>query len=280
MAECPEVAPAECATTEIPEHLHDQDVWWFRGEPAFSAGLGLGFIATASVPFDLRDVTVQYLTLDEQPYDPPYGDIHHRTETLVGPADGQLAVKLYRAMGAFTVGGGIGTTLPLGRTEADPYVAGAAGQDHQHMQLGTGTWNPVASFDLVYAGQRWGAIGWAFTRVPLYENDKGYLAPTLVSGGAGPSFRATPKITVLVAAEASWESQELWNDIPYSGKTALGASAAVMAPISEQIVLQGQLRANLWEQTEHHEEEGYAHQPLTASVGLAWTFGHAAPEAQ
>ena len=37
---------------------------------------------------------MRYTTLDGAPFTPPYGDIHHRTETLRGVSDGDLLVAL------------------------------------------------------------------------------------------------------------------------------------------------------------------------------------------
>ncbi len=272
-AACPEVAPEECATTEIPEHLHDQDILWFRLDPTLSVGLGQGIVASAQLPFDFRAVTVQYLSLDGEPYDPPYGDIHHRTENLSGLTDATVMLRITRAPGRFLLTAGAGSTLPLGRTEEDPYAAGEAGEEHQHMQLGTGTFVPVVGLDAAYAAGRWGALGYASSRLSITENDKGYRAPVTVSGGLGPTFRATTRLTVLATAEGSWESAEHWNGTPYAGKTAVGIAGGVVASLSPSVVLQAQARGNVFEQTQHEEEEGEFHQPVTLSAGVSWTFG-------
>ncbi|MBM4390745.1 MAG: hypothetical protein FJ090_06450 [Deltaproteobacteria bacterium] len=275
VAACPEVAPEECATTEIPEHLHDQDILWFRLDPTLSVGLGQGVVASAQLPFDFRAVSVEYLTLDGEPYDPPYGDIHHRPENITGLTDATVMVRLTRAPGRFLLTAGAGSTLPLGRTEDDPYAAGEAGEEHQHMQLGTGTFVPLVGVDAAYAAGRLGALAYASSRLSFYESGKGYRAPVSVSGGLGPTFRATTRITLLLTAEGSWESAEYWSGTPYAGRSAVGLAGGVVASLSETVVLQAQARGNVFERTEHQEEEGEFRQPVTASVGVSWTFGKA-----
>ncbi len=273
VAACPEVAPEECATTEIPEHLHDQDILWFRLDPTLSVGLGEGVGASVQLPFDFRAVTVEYLTLDGEPYAPPYGDIHHRTENIAGLTDATVMLRVSRAPGRFLLTAGAGSTLPLGRTEEDPYAAGEAGEEHQHMQLGTGTFVPVVGLDAAYMAGRWGALAYTSSRLSLYANDRGYRAPVTVSGGLGPTFRATTKFTVLAAVEGSWESAEHWNGVAYAGRSAVGIAGGVVASLSSSVVVQAQARGNVFEHTEHQEEEGEFHQPVTLSAGVSWTFG-------
>ena len=267
------MAPAECATTDIPDHLHDQDIVWFRLDPSLSVGLGRGWVASVGVPVDVRDVTVAYTTPDGAAYDPPYADIHHRTETLFGPADGTATIKFYGAVGKVVLGGGVGTSLPIGRIESDPYAAGLAGEQHQHLQLGSGTFNPLVSVDAMYAQGRWGAFTFASGRFPLYANEKGYQAPVAVSGGVGPTFKVLPTFIVMASVEANWESEEHWGGTAYAGKTAIGVGAGVVWSVSPAVALQLQGRGNVWEAVQHQDEEGTFSQPLTATAGVSWTFG-------
>ena len=36
---CPEADPPLCAVMDIPDHLHDQDLWWFHADPTVAVGL-------------------------------------------------------------------------------------------------------------------------------------------------------------------------------------------------------------------------------------------------
>ena len=86
----------ECATTFIPPHKHVVTLGLTHLELNASYGLGHGTKFTLRMPYDVKAMHVRYTTLTGEPFVPPYGDIHHRTETLVGPATppGPEIVKL------------------------------------------------------------------------------------------------------------------------------------------------------------------------------------------
>lgn len=279
VATCPEVAPVECATEDIPDHLHDQRISWFRLDPSFTAGLGRGWQVSAQFPVDLRMVRVAYTSLEGEPYDPPYADIHHRDETLWGPVDGTLKVGLYALAGEhLLVGGRLGTSVPIGRTEEDPYALGDAGLEHQHLQFGTGTFVPTGGVDLHLMGSRWGLLGWANGRASLYANGKGYRAPSTASLGTGPTFRLTPTVTTVLTVEGTVESAEAWNGDTSGGRIAGVGTLGVNGAVGDHLVLQAQGRFTLAQMAlGMHAEEGTFEQPFVAAIGASWTFG-AVPE--
>src|SRR5262249_56721114 len=60
------------------------------------------------------------------------------------------------------------------------------GLPHQHIQFGTGTWDPVLSAFAVRGGRTFGLNLAASARLPMYENSHGYRAGnrySLVVGG-------------------------------------------------------------------------------------------------
>jgi len=75
-------------------------------------GVRPGFAMSLRLPYDVKDQHVRYTTLAGDPFVPPYGDIHHRSETLRGISDGDLLV-LWTPSPHWRLGAG--TTLPLGR---------------------------------------------------------------------------------------------------------------------------------------------------------------------
>lgn len=273
VAVCPEVDPLLCAVQELPEHEHDQRIAWFRLDPTLNVGLGGGWQASLSVPLDLRAVTVNYTLPDGTPYDPPYADIHHRTETLAGPTDATLLGKRYVQVGRGIFGFGAGTTIPLGRTEEDPYALTEQGLRHEHMQLGTGTFVPVAALEGVVEGARWGGVAWLTGRLPLYANAKGYEPPASLSGGLGPTFRVTPKVQALATVEASAEGPERWSGTPYGGRATAVVGAGANWSVSPRVVLQAQARVTAWQHMGHEDpDEGSAVQRVLGSVGVSWTL--------
>lgn len=272
VATCPEVDPLLCATTELPEHWHDQQIAWVRVDTMLSLGLGNGWIVSAGLPFDVRAVSVDY-TLDGEPYDPPYDDIHHRNEVLYGPVDGSLWVRRPTAVGAFTLTPSLGASLPLGRTEADPFALTEDGKRHQHMQFGTGTVDPLLSLDAVWRSGRWGALGNVFAKLPLYEGSNGYFAPASVSLGAGPSFAVTPQLFTWLQAEGAYDGTELWNGEPYGGRMAVSASAGALYTLAPGSSVQLSARIPLWEAVHHTDADASVSQPLSVSLGASFTFG-------
>lgn len=231
------------------------------------------------MPFDVRGVSIVYTLPDGTPYDPPYADIHHRDGTIAGLTDGSLVVRTFAFADTWLVGGGLGASLPLGRTEEDPFALTEQGLTHEHAQLGSGTFVPMVSADLMRMGARWGFFASASARLPLYANGKGYRPPTSVSGSLGPAFRPVKPLQLVLTAEAMHETPERWAGAPYGGRTsALGALAALYT-LSPDVVLQAQARATAWQGMSHKEtdEGGSYEQPFVATAGVSWTFGNPAP---
>lgn len=133
----------------------------------------------------MKDQRIDYRTLAGDPFDPPYGDIHHRTERLDGFGDGDLGIAFSPARD-FLVGAGL--TIPLGRTEHDPIELGRRGLRHEHIQFGSGTVDPRLSVQWSRPFGRIQVAASADARVPLYENRHGFKAPATVRWALGPSL--------------------------------------------------------------------------------------------
>ncbi len=137
------------------------------------------------VPYDVKDQKVRYTTLSGEPFVPPYGDIHHRSETLRGVSDGQLTA-LFPLGNALQVGAGL--SLPLGRTEENPIELGREGKKHEHIQFGSGTVDPVVSAVWSHPIGPVVLAASADAQLPLYRNSKGFKAPATIRYSVGPSL--------------------------------------------------------------------------------------------
>jgi hypothetical protein len=148
------------------------------GELDLSAARGLVPDVGVGLTVPLRMVRdrIRFEDLARQPYVPPQPDTHHRNETLSHVADPQLAVLLTRHPGAWTVGASLGTSIPLGRTEPNPFALGRLGLPHQHIQFGTGTWDPMAGASASRAVGSFGVSATALAKLSLDENTHGYRA--------------------------------------------------------------------------------------------------------
>ena len=185
VAECPDVAP-ECSTIVIPPHLHRVSVGLTHYEIDASYGLRDGTQLSLRLPYDIKAMRVKYLTLQGAPYVPPYGDIHHRTETLTGISDPTMTID-WSAHTDWIFGAG--TTFPLGHIVPDPVILGREGKTHEHIQFGSGTFMPDLSAQWSHIAGPSTVFARAEAKVSLYENREGFRAPTEVSWAAGPSFR-------------------------------------------------------------------------------------------
>jgi hypothetical protein len=79
------------------------------------------------------------------------------------------------------------TTLPFGRTEEDPFILGMIGQEHQHIQFGTGTFIPSLAVEAQLPTGPVVLSLWALTFPSLYENGDRYQAGDRCSGGINAS---------------------------------------------------------------------------------------------
>lgn len=273
-AGCPDENPVWCEQPHepVPDYLHDQGILWGRADAGLVVGLGEGWQAAVAVPFDVRRLTIDYRS-DGKPYEPP-GEltIHHRDETLWGPSDGRLWIRRYViASREITVGGGLGSTLPFGHTEEDPYQLTDRGEAHQHFQLGSGTFDPVASGLLMWTGARWGALLSFDARVPLYANGKGYRPPVQGTLGAGPSYRVHPKVQLFTTADALLEGAERWHGDAYGGRTAvIGGAGAIWAP-KPTLALQAQARTTLVQRMHGSDGDEAVRQRLVVTLGATFT---------
>jgi hypothetical protein len=134
--------------------------------------LGLELMAS----FRTSTTRVRFEDQDRQPFLPAEGDLHHRNETLAGGADPWVMLHGARRAGTFTLSARGGVTLPLAHTVPNPFALGREGLAHQHVQFGTGTWDPVLG---LAAGRGFGS--WALSlsslaRLAFHENEHGYRA--------------------------------------------------------------------------------------------------------
>lgn len=175
----------------------------------------------AALPYRVVDVGVDYFDPATGAPVPAGSSIHVRDERLTGLGDPSLHVHGAREVGSVRLHARLGSTLPLGSTVENPYLLGAIGQEHQHVQLGTGTAIPFGVVE-VQRGFGQGDLsitGAAFAAafVSLYENDEGYKAGHRISGGvsASSSF-GLRAFTFGLAAEVHGETAETWDGIEYA----------------------------------------------------------------
>lgn len=271
-AHCPEISPSLCAdpAVELAEHEHHQTVGLNRAQAKVTMGLGSGWQGTLEIPLDIKALSIEYTTPDGAPYNPPYGDIHHRNETLVGLGDGRVELqRITRTAGGLVVGGGLGVMLPLGRIEENPYALAAEGRRHQHVQMGSGTVDPVASTTAILMGHRWGFVSNASGRLPLMNNKYGFTPSPLLQVSIGPTYRFSAKTMAVLTAGIKHSWQATWDGEPdeMTGRTAIDAGGAMVYRLNPTIALMAQGRTTLAQWS----KEAIVIQRFVGTIGLSFT---------
>ena len=271
-AMCPEISPVDCAdpNVNIIHHEHHQSVLLTRLQPSLSVGMGRGWQAMLRTPFDIKKMGIEYTDTAGNPYKPPYGNIHHRNEVLLGPGDSEFELQRYWATGqGWIVGGGIGSMIPIGRTEEDPYIRASQSLTHQHMQMGGGTFDPIMSATAVWGGHQWGMSMQGKGRIGLYENKKNYKSSSFAQIGAGPTYRFTSKLmfTSDVTAQHDWQAQWAGEPDPMSGRTILMVGTSLIHRFNPYVAMMGQTRITIFQVS----TENQILQRFVGSLGISVT---------
>lgn len=224
----------------IPDHEHHVRLALFHSELDTTYGVRQGVALSLRLPYDVKDQHVRYTTLDGQPFVPPYGDIHHRTETLRGISDGDLLVLWQPASsGPSRWRFGFGTTLPLGHTVPDPVLLGLEGKQHEHLQFGSGVFSPEA--ELAWSRPIHNAVAAALLQatVPFRTNDQGFRPPKNFRWSAGPSF-AVGRGSIALSVAGQYQTIGRWHGAIDEGtgfsngglrlQLSFPASSAVITP--------------------------------------------------
>jgi hypothetical protein len=125
-----------------------------------------------------------------------------------------------------------GVTLPLGKTEPDPFVLGEQGFPHQHVQFGTGTFNPVLGaearkeFRVPFNGSL-SAYGLAI--LTPYANPHGYRAGHRFAVGAALAGKLGLKGPILRGGlSLNAETAEEWASTPHPSEGNLGRTDVLL----------------------------------------------------
>lgn len=271
-AHCPEVSPRVCADPDIEmlPHEHHQGVTMLRYQTTASVGLGGGWQVMGMIPVDAKLLSIEYTTMDGEPYDPPYGDIHHRNETLFGLGDGRIEAQyFFRVADGWVLGGGLGATVPLGRTEENPYALAERSEKHQHMQMGSGTVDPAFSLSSAWTGAKWGGTLTSSGSMPVAENRHGYKPTPVLRFSGGPTYTINPSFITTAEVSLAREWQAEWDGEPdrMSGRTVLTAGGALIYQINPSwaTMIQGHSTLGQW------SDAGLILQRYKGTIGVSWT---------
>lgn len=163
-----------------------------------------------SLPYRVVDIDVQTQPMSTQM-------IHVRTERLTGIGDASLTLHYAREVAhRYRIHARAGTSIPLGSTVEDPHALGAIGQEHQHVQFGSGTFIPSLALEVQRSLGPVTLAAFGLAHLSVYENEHGYQQGHRFSGGiSGATNLGLRAWTFGLAAEAHGETAERWHgEIP------------------------------------------------------------------
>lgn len=142
-------------------------------------------------------------------------DLHHRSVALDGMGDLMLLGRRkwtgrWRTGDAMSISAGV--TVPTGGTVDDPYELGDAGVQHLHIQFGTGTFDPLleASYSAPLSS-RVMVGGYLASRIPLYENRRGFHAPADATMAASVTSRLSERFDLRLDGAVYAQGYGSWN---------------------------------------------------------------------
>jgi hypothetical protein len=231
---CPDINGPGCAAMPVPDEWHDLKL--FFGELRLHAEYGILDWLSVDLLWSLRVVHVGFQLEDaatRMPITPPFGpDIHHRTETLVGPTDPWLSMRAAKIVGPWAFVFRLGMTLPVGSTVPNPFELGREGLPHEHIQFGTGTVDPIAGADVRRQIGRFTLAAWMLAKASLYQNSHAYRAGSqLLTGLNLSSALWTSRWWFMLGALVYNEQPEHWSGLTETegnlGRTDLMLDTAV-----------------------------------------------------
>lgn len=182
----------------VPQYKHNVSLDFTRFEAVTEYGLADNWDVKLRVPYDIKQRKasiglIAAATPGEIDAMQRNLELHHGSdETLKGFSDFHLLLTKYFP-DSFAIGDAasisFGSSLPIGKTEANPYPLGKAGLPHEHFQFGNGTFDPLIELSYsVPLTEKLRAGVFLSGRFPLYENSKDYQGPAEANGSLNLSY--------------------------------------------------------------------------------------------
>lgn len=240
----------------VPQHRHHVNLNIYRVDIGLKYLLGPQWILEANLPYEskVQEATVERIegveyTQEQWDAIVENGRIHHRNETYTGLTDSEFLIGYYRLgvliekdyfMGRF------GMSIPFGKTEEDPWKLGEKGEEHLHIQFGTGTFNPIIDLHYsipVYKGLATRAS--LRTKLPFYENSKTYRGSNELTYSAGLNYRLNKWVSFqagylgIYQSFAHWDGEIDKNTGLHFGMASMGTSISTPfnVPFSVSLLL-------------------------------------------
>jgi hypothetical protein len=206
---CPDIGPI-CAERDEPPQIHDQRFFIGELRASLEHGLTDALGVELQLPVRFNRTSIQFRGLDGTPLTLDYENIHHRDESLFGLGDPWLQGRYAFSVGEVRLAARAGFTVPLGRTEEDPFALGAAGQPHQHIQFGNGTVQPLLGLEAARGWDSWSARVWGQAQLSVAENSHGFRAGHRFNLGLSGMLKVADSLRLSAGTAVANEQPERW----------------------------------------------------------------------
>jgi hypothetical protein len=256
-------------------YLHDLRLHLFELRLFTDVVLHENVALEVQLPVRVTATSIVFRRLEDgSAFVPAEGNLHHRTETLLGLGDAWLQARGQLTLGGFHLAARLGVTLPLGTTEENPFALGDAGLPHQHLQFGTGTFNPLSGLEVARAFgpvtvSAFGQAVWM-----AYQNPKGYQAGHRITATLRGDVKLGP-VRPLLGVDVLHEEPERWDGAIQQdgnlGRTDFLVSAGLTANLSDDTALTVLARVPFAHRFIHGSEHEQLTYPVVLSVMISST---------
>lgn len=211
---------AEQKIQKVPNHRHHVNLNIYRTDIGIKYYLTPRWILEVNLPYEtkIQEASVEKIDpVTEEQWNAIKlnGYIHHRNETYTGIADADVFVGHY-IRGVFKENdflmGRIGSTIPFGKTEKNPWPLGDQGLEHLHLQFGTGTFNPVGDIHYSFPLYRGLATQTSLrVKFPFYENTKTYRGSRELTYTVGLNYRLNDWLAFQAGYLGFYQSYAYWD---------------------------------------------------------------------
>jgi len=258
--------------------VHDQTLILAETRLAIAIGLPAGFALSVLAPLREVSTTIHYYDDSGAEVQLVRPGIHHRDETLVGLGDPMVLGSYGLALGDWRVTARAGATLPLGRTQPNPYLADAMIAPHEHIQMGTGTVDPVVAIEAARGWDRWALGAYALTVQSFYADSYGDRAGDRYATGVALSRHLGKRWTVDGGVAMQAETAERWSQTPHvtdgnRGRVDLMLDAGATWAAAKSLSLSLDVKVPVFD----HVVGGQLEMPAIVELGASWSFGASEP---
>ncbi len=206
----------------VPQHRHHVTLNVYRVDIGLKYQLGSQWTLEANLPYESKVQEASIEKIDGEKYTQEQWDaivengfIHHRNDTYTGLTDSEVFLGHYR-LGVLTeddfLMGRIGTTIPFGKIEEDPWKLGEMGKEHLHIQFGTGTFNPIVDLHYnlpIYKGLA--SHTSVRAKLPFYKNSEEYRGSRELTYTTGLNFRLNKWFSFQAGYLGIYQSYAYWD---------------------------------------------------------------------